>query len=220
MEFYYAAESGLALLAGLFSGMPSLLFTAASYVLTAFALYTIAKRRGLHKPWLAWIPVADIWLVGSISDQYRYVVKGENKSKRKILLTLNILQVVLSIASVAAVSALIFRSVGSYMRYSSEAQILQAVLSSAVTVIGMVLPLIAAALACKILRFIALYDVYRSLDPENSVLYLVLSILFGITEPFFLFFNRNKDLGMPPRRPEPVHIPPQEPWEQKTEAYM
>ena len=46
----------------------------------------------------------------------------------------------------------------------------------------------------------ALYDVYRSMDPNNAVLYLVLSILFRPTEPFFLFFNREKDLGMPPRK--------------------
>ena len=53
----------------------------------------------------------------------------------------------------------------------------------------------------------ALYDVYRSMDPSNSVLFLVLSILFGVTEPFFLFFNRNKDLGMPPRREDPIREP-------------
>jgi hypothetical protein len=51
----------------------------------------------------------------------------------------------------------------------------------------------------------ALYDVYRSLDPANAVLYLVLSILFSPTEPFFLFFNREKDLGMPPRKRQPVY---------------
>ena len=35
------------------------------------AFYTVAVRRGLKNAWLAWIPVADAWLVGSISDQYR-----------------------------------------------------------------------------------------------------------------------------------------------------
>ena len=43
---------------------------------------------------------------------------------------------------------------------------------------------------------------------ENGTLYLVLSILFSPTEPFFLFFNRDKDLGMPPRKKQPVYEQP------------
>ena len=49
-------------------GTPVLL-AVASYVLTALALYTVARRRGLKNPWLAWIPVASAWIVGSLSDQ-------------------------------------------------------------------------------------------------------------------------------------------------------
>ena len=40
------------------------------------------------------------------------------------------------------------------------------------------------------------------------MLYLVLSILFSPTEPFFLFFNRDKDQGMPPRKRQPVYEQP------------
>ena len=42
----------------------------ASYVLQAIALQSIAKRRGFSKPWLSWIPVANIWLLGAIADEY------------------------------------------------------------------------------------------------------------------------------------------------------
>ena len=59
-----------------------------------------------------------------------------------------------------------------------------------------------------------MYDIYTSCTPKNNVLFLVLSILFNITEPFFLFFTRNKDEGMPPRRQQPVYEEPREPWEQ------
>ena len=52
----------------------------------------------------------------------------------------------------------------------------------------------------KVIRYMALYDVYMSMDPSNGVLFLVLSIFFPITEPFFLLLNRDKDKGMPPRR--------------------
>ena len=84
----------------------------------------------------------------------------------------------------------------------------------AVVAAGFAIPLAVAAVASAVIRFIALYDVYRSLDPANAVLFVVLSIFVGITEPFFLFFNRDKDTGMPPRRPEPDYeAPRQEDWE-------
>ena len=36
------------------------------YVLQALGMYRIAERRGIHRPWLAWIPVANSWVLGSI----------------------------------------------------------------------------------------------------------------------------------------------------------
>jgi len=67
-----------------------------------------------------------------------------------------------------------------------------------------------------VIRYIAMYDLYTSCNPQNNVLFLVLSIFFTVTEPFFLFFIRNKDEGMPPRRQlryipqEPRYEPPRE----------
>ena len=76
-----ALSSGL--LFGVFSGVPTTLIGIATYVLSALGLYTIAKRRGLNHPWLAWIPVASAWIVGSLSDQYRYVVNGASITKSR-----------------------------------------------------------------------------------------------------------------------------------------
>ena len=187
-------EELLMLLPGLLSGIPTGLFGIAVYVLTALAIYTISRRRGLNKPWLAWIPVINCWLLGSLSDQYQYVVKGENKNKRKWLLVLNILKAAL--ASMLTVLAVV--TVGTLIvSHHSDA------MGAVVAVLGLAMPLIAVTIALCVIRYMALYDVYRSMDPANAVLYLVLSILFSPTEPFFLFFNRDKDLGMPPRK-EPV----------------
>jgi hypothetical protein len=32
-------------------------------------MYTIAKRRQINHPWMAWVPVVDMYLLGCISDQ-------------------------------------------------------------------------------------------------------------------------------------------------------
>lgn len=228
-EYAYVMESlSTGMLSALVSCIPSVLFSIAAYVMTSLALYTIAQRRGLNRPWLAWIPVVNCWIVGSLSDQYRYVVKDEIKSKRKVLLILQLIQAVLSTAVMAVAVAMIFGAVGSLMRGASEEQILESILGPAVSIVGMSLPLAGVAIAYVILRYMAMYDIYRSMDPANCVLYLVLSILFGVTEPFFLLFNRNKDLGMPPRRQEPVYQEPvcipaqpvQEPWEREDKDYL
>ena len=193
-------EELLMLLPGLLSGIPTGLFGIAAYVLTALAIYTVSCRRGLSKPWLAWIPVINCWLLGSLSDQYQYVVKGENKSKRKWLLWLNVIKavLVLSVAVLAAVAA-----AGAFF-HISDAAVMRSVAGPVLGILGLLLPLAAVTIALYVIRYMALFDVYRSLDPDNAVLYLVLSILFSPTEPFFLFFNREKDLGMPPRKKQPV----------------
>ena len=188
---YVFEEELLMLLPGLVSGIPTGLFGIAAYILTSLAIYTVSRRRGLKNAWLAWVPVINCWLLGSLSDQYHYVVKGENKSKRKWLVVLNILKAALAMMLIAL--ALVTAGALIVDHHSD-------VMGAVVAVIGLALPLIAVTIALCVIRYMALYDVYRSLDPANAVLYLVLSILFSPTEPFFLFFNRDKDLGMPPRK--------------------
>ena len=207
---YELEEELLMLIPGLLSGIPTGLFGIAAYILTALAIYTVSRRRGLKNPWLAWIPVVNCWLLGSISDQYRYVVKGENKAKRKWLLVLSILQTAL----VSMLTVLAVVTVGTLI-VSQHSDVIGAV----VAVLALAMPLAAVTIAQCVIRYMALYDVYRSLDPANAVLYLVLSILFSPTEPFFLFFNREKDLGMPPRK-APVVEEAAENWGAEDYEYL
>ena len=204
---YVMEESLVALLSGIFSSIPSFAFSIATYVLSSLALYTLAKRRGINHPWLSWVPVANVWILGSLSDQYRYVVKGEIKSKRKVLVALNIVIAALTAAMAIVALVLVGHVIHSAMYSADPREILESVLGPLLGIVGISIPLAGVGIALAIFRYMALYDLYTSCDPQNNVLFLVLSILFGFTEPFFLFFSRNKDLGMPPRRQEPQYIP-------------
>lgn len=231
-SFAYDEDAIIGLLSGLFGAfrLPSSLLSIATYVLTALALYTLAKRRGLNKPWLAWIPVVNCWLLGSLSDQYRYVVKGENKSKRKVLLILSIINLLLVLMMAVLTVVMIVQLFLSTGVHTTEKQILDMVIGPVIGLIGLCIPMLGVGIAYIVIRYMALYDVYKSMDPSNSVLFLVLSILASVTEPFFLFFNREKDLGMPPRRQSPEYAPPQpdpvyetpepEPWESGNKDYL
>ena len=215
------------LLPSLLGSIPSGLFGIAAYVLTALAIYCIARRRELRKPWLAWVPVLNCWLLGSLSDQYQYVVKGEKRAKRKWLLWLNIAKLFLTMAitvlGIAIAGSVLFGG------FHNESMILNRIMGPVIGVAGVSLPLAGITLAYAVIYFMALYDVYKSLDPTNAVLYLVLSVLFPVTKPFFLFFNREKDEGMPPRKQRTVYEeapqwqpsePVPEPWEQENKDYL
>lgn len=227
MTYGYLNDS-LDTLTGVLSGffgilrVPYTLLGIAGYVLTALALYTISQRRGIHKPWLAWIPVVNCWLLGSLSDQYQYVVNGANKSKRKFLLGLSIVNIVLGVAIGIMSVVMVVKTVFAISDYANDEAIVRAILGPTMSVLGLCIPLLGVSIAYAIIRYMALYDVYKSLDPSNCVLFLVLSILFGFLEPFFLFFSREKDLGMPPRRRDPASpvSPAQEPWENENKDYL
>ena len=47
----------------------------ACYVLQALSLYSLAKRREINKPWLAWIPLANAW----ISVSYTHLTLPTNR---------------------------------------------------------------------------------------------------------------------------------------------
>lgn len=54
------------------------------YIFESLGFYTMAKRRGIHYPGLAWVPIGRDWLMGSLADQYAQH-EGQRKSYRKVL---------------------------------------------------------------------------------------------------------------------------------------
>ena len=191
------------------SGFSSLL-SVAIYVFSALAIYTIAQRRGIKKTWMAWVPVLNAWILGSISDQYRYVVKGEVRNKRKSLLIVKILQLVFSCAAFVRLIVLIVQGFMGAFDHVSETELIRQILSG----LAFYIPVMILGLVALVLDAIALYDLYSSCDPANNVLYLVLSLIpaiSSITRPLFLFLCRNQDGGMPPRREEAAAVAAEEP---------
>ena len=209
-----------------FSSSPvSLVFNLLAYILTAIGMYTIAKRRGINHAWLAWIPLGQSWMLGCISDQYRYVVRHEEKSKRKALLILDLLTCVLTVAMVVVLFLSIFDLI---QAFGLDLDLELADLSDAVAlrltqklgwVIILGLAALAVGIAAMVVKYMACHDLFASCNPNNKTVFLVLGILSGTLLAIFIFVCRKKDFGMPPRKvnPEPEMwtppAPPAEPWE-------
>ena len=181
------------ILLGLGIAVLALAYSAVMYVLHSLGLYTIAKRRGIHRPWLSWVPVANVWILGSISDQYQYVAKGKIRSCRKLLLGLSIVMYVLMIFYWIFYVVFAIKVAGTAV---TDTQMLRAVLS----VLGASGVISVAAIVMTVFTYIAYYDLFQSCNPNNSSVFLVLSILFSFLLPIFVFACRKKDLGMPPRK--------------------
>ena len=167
-------------------------FSLVLYVLNAVGMYRIAKRRGIHHAWLAWVPIGCNWLLGSISDHYQYVVKQKVTSRRKILLILSLVTVAVSFLMTGGVVAIAMAS-------GSAADNLAFSLSIALVVIAY-LAMMGLAVAITVFCYIAYYDLFRSCRPNNAVLFLVLSVIFNVALAFFVFFSGNSDEGMPGKR--------------------
>ena len=194
-------------------------FAIAAYVLRALSLYTIAKRRAIHHPWFAWVPVVDMYLLGCISDQYQYVVKGKNKSRRKVLLVLSIISSLFGIVIGGFWIYFVVNTISSASGGMGEMRMVQEMLGMLFGFLGILFFMMCVSIVMLVFRYIALYDLYASCEPRNDTVFLLLSIFFQVVEPFFLFACRNKDQGMPPRRPVYEYQPPESPaeetnWEQ------
>ena len=193
-------------------GLISLALGIVLYVFLSLSLYTLAKRRGILHPGLAWVPVCGArWIMGSLADQYVYFTEGKIKYQRRLLLWLEVGMYVLL--------GLFFALVGGLVAGAVIQNETQAVTMAIWMLLGYFL-LLAEIIVFAVFQYIALHKIYKSCDPKNTTLFLVLSILFNITMPFFLFACRKKDLGMPrPEAPEgePAEEPTQLPEAQEPE---
>ena len=192
---------GVLVLIYLFVIFLSLALSMASYVLHSLGLYTIADRRGIRHSWLAWIPIGNLWLAGSISDQYQYVAKGKIKSRRKAMLGMGIAMVGVYLVWLVLMIFSAISAAGDPTGMSA---------AGIIPVILGVVALFAVAIVLTVFQYLSYYDLFCSCSKDNAVLFLVLSIVFPITLPVFVFINRKKDEGMPPKKqPQAPEVLPQ-----------
>lgn len=179
----------------------------AVYIFVALAIYTIAQRRNFDRPWMAWVPVAQDYIVGSLSDQYQLTVQRKVTCRRKYLLGANLATVVSAIVLVIMLLVTVWNLLAAgYNNYDGEYDSVK-VWGSTGGVILAVVVFVAAVITRTVYFHMSLYDIYRSCDPKNATLFTVLGIFFGFLPAVFLMICKDKDEGM--------YIPrvPREPWE-------
>lgn len=198
-----AAEGMVAGAAGLSLGIIAIVYLlmlalgVVSYVLYAVGLYRVAKRRGIHHAWLAWVPIGSEWLLGSIADHYQYVAKHKITKRRKIMLTLSIILWVILAGMVASIVGLVLMAPDTTGAMGGSIAMIALMVITYLGYLGV-------GIALMVFYYIAAFDLFRSCKPSYDVLFLVFGILFNVTMPFFVFACSGSDAGMPVRRPRPT----------------
>ena len=160
-------------------------FAIVMYVLNAVGMYRIAKRRGIRNAWLAWIPVGNEWILGSIADQYQHLIQAKITARRKLLLGLTFGSFVMGVVN--SLSGVLT----DMMAHTEQELMLWGILSLLFSVLAL-----GVNIAALVFYHMSNYDLYRSCNPKNAVTFLVLGIIFPVAQPFFYLSCRKKDLGM------------------------
>ena len=165
----------------------------AIYLLESISVYKMAKSAEIKNPWLAFVPVANDWVFGTVAEKYKK--KNGTKSARFGI----ILPVLGGIVLIEAIALTIFTviSIKEITGYALDAVNASAEMApeqfmSLIPVIILYFALIAVAIAYAVVFFIALWRVYSSFDKSNATLYIVLSVIFTISVPIILFIIRNR----------------------------
>lgn len=165
----------------------------AIYLLESISVYKMAKSAEIKNPWLAFIPVANDWVFGTLAEKYKK--KNGTKSARFGI----ILPVLEGIVLIEAIALTIFTviSIKEITGYALDAVNTSAEMApeqfmSLIPVIILYFALMAVAFAYAVVFFIALWRVYSSFDKSNATLYIVLSVIFTISVPIILFIIRNR----------------------------
>lgn len=181
------------------------------YIFESLSLYQIAKRRGIRNYGLAWVPIGSTWILGAIGDQYKRVRTGRRSSLRWWLLGLIIAACVAGVAMIVIWIGIFVTSIA-YGDYLTDAQALS-LLPTVLAGLGLYFLTLGLGIAANVLQFISLYRLYRSARPNNATVFTVLSIVFTVTIPFFLFASRKYDAPIDPINPTPYPPMPNMPTE-------
>lgn len=153
-------------------------------VFQAVALFSIARKRWqISCPGLAFLPIGNAWVLGSLSDDYQKRIRKKICHKRRILPSLEAATLLVAIFGETLLESLPMNLSG----------------NTEYAIMGPVL--LTLELAWLVYRFRCLYDVYESCNPDTSVAFLIWSVVIEYLIPIFLWIDRKKSIGMREKKP-------------------
>ncbi len=172
----------------MFSAMVSLLF----YIFQSIGLFKMSKTLSFAHPWMAWVPIFNIYTFGKIGSRY---VKQNGRSSANFggwLTGLYIAQLITAIGCIASIIPFILtvfemESTGTDIRPDNTVIVATLVLIISAFAVFII------SIAYLVVYYIALWRVYAVFSNENATVFLIISILFNVATPFIIFAIRNNE---------------------------
>lgn len=173
------------------------------FILRAVALFNLGRDRGVPLYGLAWVPIANNWVLGGIADAHdKY--DGRDYKWRHILLWISV--GLLAAAGFAVL--LFFRNIGAVMSGFASTEDIEGAIMSVSAVFGSLSSLwsvfAAAISAYSVCRCIAYFKLFESTSPNNCVILLIVSVAIPIAEPIILMCVRHKNADAEAEYAQPV----------------
>ncbi len=161
------------------------------YVLTAYSLHQIGRKKNIQNSWLSWIPVASSWVLGSITNRIDEKI-GHRKNWHKVLLILGIVLaggfVFVYVWFLLSIFALAYSS--GYGNVPDAMSIISFVLSYLCLIVVCL-----CGVAWQICQYICIYKLFEDIVPDKSIKYLLLYIMVPLAGPICLFKCTKKMLA-------------------------
>jgi len=153
------------------------------YILGGIGQMKMAEKLGVPNGWLAFIPVANIWLLGKMADFTPIGLQKQSKLRHVLLWgTVGLLALPLLLALLFIPLSLVAES---------------APVAFVLLILLVILVMIAAIIVLAVFEFIAVFRLYKAFDENNSTLYFALTLaaylLLGLwIAPIFFFILGRK----------------------------
>ena len=163
-----AFNQQVAQLAAVFLGflIVTLVLSVIFYLLNSFGLMRIAKRSNIKHSWLAFVPIANSYVLGKVAFS--------DKLKPILFLFLNILSVLFSINIYYAIALSFINGSSSYPSSNVILNLFQ--------------------LIYLIFFFYVMYKIYKKYSTKSTIILLFFVLTCGFLNPIFLFAIRNNDV--------------------------
>lgn len=170
-----------------------LIYIITSYLFFAIGLQKISEFRGHDKPWLAFIPIANYYLLGFVADD---INSYENKRSNYQIILL-----------VLAIISSIFKSIKNILKRNNFNTDNPEYLYFEIKIIVAIVSAIMLGFC-----FMVLYKIYSDYSPDKAIVMLVCSIIFYFIVPFVLFaIRRNSSVSIQKARDEEQQTQPPHP---------
>lgn len=163
------------------------------WALKSIGICVMSEKEGLKNPWYSFIPFFSAFALGRLGAGFKKKNGSVTKNRGKLLLTLNIvLAASLVLIMLVVFAGLIPIAVSDALGYQLTGPL--------IVLLGVCLILYFAVFALAVVylvfTYISVYNIFLKFNNQMAVCFTVLSIVFPILMPIFLFVSRNK---------EPVH---------------